>query len=246
MTKSTLEAFSSLMIAPKRFDATSSPGSGGRGPEVSTTRRCVREELSGALGWDPLSPHVLRTRKRQVDRPENVGELGLAGHNAGQPHLVGKPEVVVNARLPQVTVDDDHPLATHGQGGGQVADHRALALSVAATRDKQRGNAVDVHVVEVGAQQAERLSGAALGLRQRDELAALQVSVRGLRNDADDRQAENLADLVPTSYAGAEGLEQQHQGDRCEKSPAESDVAERTGRGANGAVGTIAGTSTWN
>src|SRR6185437_1490919 len=104
------------------------------------------------------------------DRAECLLQAGVPERDRGDTELRVEVEERVQARAPQVAVDEDHAATGSSERGGEVRSCGRLPLSLQCTRDQDRVRpALHVGEVEIRAQDTERLGSGTRRLGERHE-----------------------------------------------------------------------------
>ena len=144
---------------------------------------------------------------------EGLSQSDLAGYDRRKPGAVRKIEIAMYARPAHVGVDHHDALAGHGQGHGQIADRRRLALALGAAGDDDRAHfSVDAHEIQIAAQHTEGLGTWAVRLAQRDKTAVAGQLLRDLRQPSKHRQTESFRDLLVGMHTHVQLLGKEHRG----------------------------------
>ena len=131
---------------------------------MTSWRMTLRAEQLARVRRDPSGRHhqqVLVLRRRL----ERVLRVHPADEHVGEADALDEAQRGGLGRTTEVGVDEHDLLAAERDRGGEVAGHRRLAVArLRAGHHDDLGRVVDVHVGQVRAQLAERLTGAGAGV----------------------------------------------------------------------------------
>ena len=142
-----------------------------------------------------------------------------------------KPEEPVDARMTQVEIRQHDPPSSESGGERKICSGRGSAFAVDRAGHHERDRvAIDAGEVDVRAQDPERLGVGVVRLAQHHELVVRAHTLRRLAQPAEQRRADDVADLLDSAEARVEGVAHEGEQDAADhpECGAERDVAHRS------------------
>ena len=151
----------------------------------------------------------------------------MSEHYIRQPRAL-EVEESMDPWSPKVEVDEQNTPTCPGIGKREIGDRRRLTFSLFGARDHDRPRfTIEIHELDVRAQQAEGLAARAVRVGQHHEPVLGTQSTRRLRKSREQREAESLAYLggAPDPRVKCLGEEGEAEAEAQSESEAEDPVS---------------------
>src|SRR5919199_2220618 len=177
--------------------------------------------MAVTLGWS-----IRRPVAGESDAGGGLGERRVTKHDIRQPRLPFEPEELVDARPPQVEIDQHNSLPRASGDDRQVRDRGGLALAFERARDHDRARVVvEAGELEVGPQHPERFGSDARRLPEEHELFRSLKLARGLGNAGEEGEAQPTGHVFGCPYTCVERIAEKREADAEDEAEREPDDA---------------------